>query len=420
MAPDMDFKSPLFAFSLLLVFTAGQAAAATEMGFTDYVNAALGASETVRVNQAQKSVAEAREAQATATVLPQLKLIGTKSRQDVSQSPKLTADSTALRLNLTQPILGLYKKKAALDVAAQQTVVITETGEDAVSQFKLSLNDAFHAVIIAIGDLGISQELSTTAAKRAKETAARARTGRTRPADSYLADAQLATSQAQVEQAKVFVSSTRSALAQLSGLPIDTVVTDQVRLPPAPESVDSYLANLKTLPAIKSLAAQKSAIDAQTDAARAERLPDLDFFSNYYLHRDNPYDKVKWDAGLQLTWSIYDGGLTSGKVREARAQYQAIDLQESQKNRVTESKIRQYHEQLNASLRQIPSLEKAMALTKKNYTAIERDYSVGVATIFDVIQSSNTLADARRQYDHQIVNAKATYVALKLAAGQPL
>jgi len=419
MAPEMDFKSRLFVISLLMTPASGALSAAA-LGFTDYMNAALGTSETVRVNQAQKSVAEAREDQATATVLPQLKLIGTKSLQDVSESPKLTPDSTALRLNLTQPILGLYKKKSALDAAAQQIVVTNETGEDALSQFKQNLNDAFHAVINAAGDLAISQELSSTAAKRAKETAARARTGRIRPADSYLAEAQLATSQAQVEQAKMLLSTTRNTLAQLSGLPVDMGITDQVRLPPAPESMDAYLAGIRALPAIKSLAAQKSVIDAQTDAARAERLPDLDFFSNYYLHRDNPYDKVKWDAGLQLTWAIYDGGLTSGKVRETRAQYQAIELQEAQKNRVTEAKIRQYHEQLTASLRQIPSLEKAMVLTKKNYTAIERDYSVGVATIFDVIQSSNTLADARRQYDHQIVNAKATYVALKLAAGQPL
>ena len=420
MAFDMDFKSQLFAFSIAAVFAYGREAEANEMGFTDYVNAALATSETVRVNEAQKALSQAKENQATSTVRPQLKLMGTKSRQDVSQSPKASADSSSLRLNLTQPILGLYKKQAALDVAAHQTVVTTESGDDAVSQFKQTLNEAFHAVINAAGDLAISQELSATAAKRAKETAARVRTGRARAADSYLAEAQLASSQAQVEQAKALVTTTRNTLAQLSGLPFDAAITDQVRLPPAPDLVESYLAKVARLPAAKSMAAQKAVVEAQTKALRAERLPDLDFFSNYYLHRDAPYEKVKWDAGLQLTWVIYDGGLTSGKVSEVMAQYQAIELQESQKNRVTEFKIKQYHQQLTAALRQIPILEKAMTLTKKNYTAIERDYSVGVATIFDLIQSSNTLADARRQYDHQIVNAKASSVALKLAAGQAL
>jgi outer membrane protein len=398
----------------------GSAIAAKALNFSEYVEAAIATNETIRANTAQVSLYEAKQEQSASTILPQLKVIGSVARQDVSDSPKLSANASSLKINLTQPILGIYKNRSALEYAAQQSEAVGYSGDDAILSLKLALNDAFYAALAARGDVSSYTEVRSIANDRVKETATRVKIGRSRVSDLYSAQAQLAAIDAQLEQTAVTELNARSLLSQLSGLPIDTAIMDSAKTPSQLDGVAHFLTSSETLPNIKYLLAQQQATTSQVSAARSQRLPDLDLFSNYYLHREAPLDKVRWDAGLQLTWSIYDGGLITGKVRESQSQYQALDLQLSQKRRVTETKIRQYHAQLNAILRQLPILEKSKSLAQKSYESIQKDYRLGLATILDLIQSSNTVAEAKRQLQHQIVNSKSTYIALQLNAGQKL
>ena len=390
------------------------------LSFRDFVKAAISSNETGRINETQKLLYEAKKVQSVASLMPQVKMIGSGAKQDNSKTARLNATTSALKVSVTQPLLGLYKNRAAIDYAEQQIQAVSFSGDDSILQLELALSDAYHAVLSAVGDVESYLEVRASANKRVAETAARVKIGRSRIADLYSAQAQQATIEAQLEQTKIAESGARSTLAQISGLPANSPVVDSIELPAGAGAIEGFIGATDSLPSVKYLVAQKSATESLTEVARAQRIPDLDLLANYYLHRDLPLDKVRCDVGLQLTWFIYDGGLISGKVRESQSQYQMYDEQLSQKRRVTEIKIRQYYEQFNASLRQIPIFKKSLALSQKSYDSLDKDYRLGLATILDLIQSNNAVADAKRQYNHQIINAKATLVALRLNAGQKI
>jgi outer membrane protein TolC len=59
-------------------------------------------------------------------------------------------------------------------------------------------------------------------------------------------------------------------------------------------------------------------------------------------------------------------------------------------------------------------------MAQKNYDALAKDYRSGLANLLDLIQSSNSLADAKRVFNRQIINAKSLLVSLKISAGQNL
>jgi outer membrane protein TolC len=408
----------IFAITMFCLTQVGQAQ--TKLTLNDYLNAAISGGETVHSNEAQSGLYEAKKAQSIAALMPQIKVLGSYTRQDVSGNPDLLANASTLKLNLTQPVLGLYKNRAAIHVADQQIQAISASGQDNILQLKLAINDAFHAVLSAIGDQTSYLEVQMIAIKRVTEIASRVKIGRSRSSDLFSAQAQLAAADAQLEQSRMNESNARSTLAQISGLPENTPLEDSIKLPAMPEPVDGFLASTNTLPALKFLAAQINTTQAQIDLYRAQRIPDLDLFTNYYLHRESRLEKIQWDVGLQLTWAIYDGGLISGKVHEFAAQNQNYDIQLMQKQRVTNLKIRQLHEQFNASCRQIPILGKSLELAQKSNKSIEKDYRLGLATLLDTIQSFNAVAEAKRQTKHQIINAKATMVALRINAGQTL
>jgi outer membrane protein len=271
-----------------------------------------------------------------------------------------------------------------------------------------------------MSDLQGYDEVQKIAAKRVKEISDRVKIGRSKPADLFAAQAQIASAEAQLEQAKTSVLTSRSTLAQISGLDLEADVIDQITLPPKVEPLELFLGAVGTLPSVKALEAQAEATDAQITAVRAQRIPELDLTANYYLKREERLKDVKWDVGLQLSWPIYDGGLISGRIREATAQKSLYTEQLSQKRRLSEMKIRQYHQMFESSLRTLPIFERAVTMAQKNHDAVAKDYRLGLANVLDLIQSSNSLAEAKRVFNRQTVNAKSLFVALKLAAGQGL
>lgn len=394
--------------------------AATALGLKDFLNAAMTKNETSRINQTQKDQFAAKKDEAGATMMPQFKAIGAYVRQDVSQNSNINANSKSAKLNLTQPILGLYKNRSAVDYAQSQLDAIGYSGDDAVLQVKLSINDAFHSVLAAMSEVQTDEQVKDIADKRVKEVNSRVKIGRSRAADLYAAQAQLANAEAGLEQAKATEVNARNLLSQLSGLPAETAIADSTALPDHVDSVDRYVSAADALPGIRYLNAQRNATDLQIKSIRDQRLPDLDFVANYYLRRDEPLDNVKWDVGVQLTWAIYDGGLISAKVRESQAINQMYGIEADQKRRVVDLKIRQSYDQYVASLKQIPILEKSLNLAQKSYDAIEKDYRLGLTTILEVIQSYNTVSDAKRLYSHQLITAKSSLAALQLNAGQNL
>lgn len=393
----------------------------SKLAIKDYLELAVQKNEVTRLNRAQREQFEAKKDQALATVLPQLKLTGNYTQQQALEgtTPDDNRSSTA-KLGLSQPLLGLYKGSKTLDVAKKQLEATELSGDDSVVQFKLSINESFHAVVSAISDLSGYDEVQKIASKRVKEISDRVKIGRSKPADLFAAQAQLASAEAQLEQSKTAVLTSRSTLAQTSGLDLSADVVDGMTLPSKAEALETFLGVVNALPAVKALEAQTDASDAQITAVRAQRIPDLDLTANYYLKRDERLKDVKWDVGLQMSWPIYDGGLISGRVREAAAQKSLYTEQLSQKRRLSEMKIRQYHQMFEASLRTLPIFERAVTMAQKNHDAIAKDYRLGLATVLDLIQSSNSLAEAKRVFNRQTVNAKSLFVALKLAAGQNL
>lgn len=402
-------------------FSRDTSPATSKISIKNYLDLAIQTNEVTRLNRAQKEQFEAKKDQALATVLPQLRLTGNYTQQQKLSGGTSDDDrSSNARIALSQPILGLYKGAKTLDVAKKQLEASEFGGDDAVLQFRLSVNELFHAVISSMSDLSGYDEVQKIASKRVKEISDRVKIGRSKPADLFAAQAQLASAEAQLEQAKTSVFTSKSNLSQVSGLQVDADVVDQITLPAKAEPLETYLGAVSGLPSIKALESQALASDAQAGAVRAQRIPDLDLTGNYYLKREERLKDVKWDVGLQLSWPIYDGGLISGRVREAMAQKTLFKEQLSQKRRLTEMKIRQYHQMFEASLRTLPIFERAVTMAQKNYDAVAKDYRLGLANVLDLIQSSNALAESKRIFNRQTVSAKSQFVALKLAAGQSL
>ncbi len=144
--------------------------------------------------------------------------------------------------------------------------------------------------------------------------------------------------------------------------------------------------------------------------AKAGYKPSLQGFAGYDVHSsmfsDDLTDELHgWMAGVQLTWNIFDGLQTQGRVREAKARLEGADIEVEDAQRRIELEVRVAHsafieatEVLESSAKVVEQAEEALRLATARSQA-------GTGTQLDVLaartaltQAQNTRIQALRDY----------------------
>jgi outer membrane protein TolC len=157
---------------------------------------------------------------------------------------------------------------------------------------------------------------------------------------------------------------------------------------------------LEKRPDIRSLVSQVQAARYNKSYNRALYYPSLDLVGNYYLDRSGTNLKdSKWDAGLNLSIPIFEGGLSSAQVGEAAAKLHEQELLLAQARRSAEVEIRVAYTELQKSLNQVRLLKEAVETATAAYQGLNKDYRHGLATNIDVLTAMTKQLDAKRSYD---------------------
>ncbi len=127
----------------------------------------------------------------------------------------------------------------------------------------------------------------------------------------------------------------------------------------------------------------------------------------------DPSDEYNgWNAGAQLTWNIFDGALTFGKVKQAKAQYDKSKTAVDDEARQIELQVRtaysdfiQARETLDSQLKVQEEAEEALREARQRAEA-------GTGTQLDVLDAETSLTQARTtqiEALHDYSTARARY-----------
>jgi TolC family type I secretion outer membrane protein len=149
--------------------------------------------------------------------------------------------------------------------------------------------------------------------------------------------------------------------------------------------------------------------------AKAGYKPDVSVFAGYNWDNSqysmDPKDEFNgWNAGAQLNWNIFDGLLTYGKVKQARALYakSKTTLEDQQRQielqvRTSYSDFLQARETLESQIKVQEEADEALREAKARNEA-------GTGTQLDVLDAETSLTQARTtqiQAQHDYVTARA-------------
>jgi outer membrane protein len=249
----------------------------------------------------------------------------------------------------------------------------------------------------------------------------RAKIGRSRKSEVYLAEASIAQLEAQVEQAKGLLDIQKELLTFLSAVPEKELSVQSIELTASKVAIlplDAYLSTIRDRPDLKAFELRYRAADEGVAGAWGALLPQADLNANYYFLRAGVQQAVRWDVQLLISVPIFDGLGVYADLKTARVNRVRAELAESQAHRDAEREVRALHHQLEASQRQLLSLERARTQSGINFEEVTREYRLGLVTNLEVVQALSQYKESERAWDRLRYGIETDLIRLKVASGQ--
>ena len=163
----------------------------------------------------------------------------------------------------------------------------------------------------------------------------------------------------------------------------------------------------------------------EIDRNRAGHRPTIDAFATYSdsgagagVQGGAGIDSTSKVVGVQLAVPIYQGGLTSSRVREAVANEDKARQDMENARRTAELTARQAFLGVTTGIAQVKALEAALVSSQSSLDSTRLGQEVGVRTQVDVLNAQQQLSQTRRDLAQAKYNYILALLRLKSAAGQ--
>jgi outer membrane protein TolC len=151
--------------------------------------------------------------------------------------------------------------------------------------------------------------------------------------------------------------------------------------------------------------------------AKSGYKPTVSVFAGYNWDNSqfsmNPGDEFNgWNAGAQASWNIFDGLLTYGKVKQARAQYDHSKTELDDEQRQIELQVRTDYSDFLQARETLESQEKVQEEAEEALREANARAAAGTGTQLDVLDAETSLTQARTtqiQAQHDYVTARALF-----------
>jgi outer membrane protein len=318
-------------------------------------------------------------------------------------------------LNFQQPLWTGGRVAASVSAATADILQGRENLRRVESQVLGSVIQAYEDVRRDEASLDIHQQDLEVLQKQLEESQARFDVGEITRTDVAQSQARLAASQAQLQSAQAQLAISRSNYAALVGRNPGDLAPEPSLVYMMPTDVNDAFAVAETNnPTLRGQQYAEAASRARVQAARAERMPSLTASATgqYGSAPVTPFNQGLFNreitAGVTLTVPLFNGGLTTSRIRQAieRNNTDRITI-ETQRRSVLQT-LTQSWNQLIAARANITSTAEQVRAATIAAEGTRQEQQVGLRTTIDVLNAEQELRSAQL---NQVSAAHDEYVA---------
>jgi outer membrane protein len=453
MTNQMIIRAILFLLSLLLIVPVpcGNCAEASTnnrplltrpLSLPDAIDLALQQNANVLKGRADLEAAYGLVLQTRAIVLPSVRSTGNFQAADPGlreQFPtplpvNLPDNTWFVDIRVTQSLYEGGRMKSALREAKL-------TKEQAVSQFESVIADtvldvqlAYYDALLAQQQILVQEASVNLLTNQLVNTRARFEAGTVRPFNVLRAEVELANAQPRLIRARNASRIAKNNLATLLGFDIPKDVWDDIplnlsdKLEARPMSIELPSALGQALdrrPELMVLTKAERLRREQINDSRAGYKPSLRAYGGYQARNFSFSDDIAqevhgWTTGLQLSWDLFDGLATQGRIKQATALHDRARAELTDARRRIEQEVRtaystfiEAREVLESQRKVVEQAEEAL----RQVTELNKAGAEG-GTQLDVLSSQTALTDARTTQVQALRDYEAARARLERAIGQ--
>jgi len=426
---------------VLMLFAAADARAQApplRISLTDAVTRGIEASHRLAELGARQDAARAVEDQRQSASKLQLTALGGYTRTNHVEEFRIPGgqviypdvpDNFRSRLDLQWPIYTGGRTAALTRAAAAETSAIAQDREAARADLKLDITRAYWAVITARASEDVVEQALARIDAHLADVRNQLAVGLVPPSDVFSLEAQQARQQMLLIEAQNIAETSAADFRRLTGLSPDAEfdLADRIDTPPAPSPQVAALieAARATRAERKALQIRIGGLSERITAAAAGSLPTLSTVAGWDFARPNPKIfprqevwKRSWDVGVNVTWSLIDGGRVHAEVAEASANQRAAEERLKDFDAGIDVEVRQRAADAVSAEAAITAAEAGVRAAAEARRVIADRFAAGVAANTDVIDAQVALLQAELDRTRALANAHLAAARLDRAVGR--
>jgi outer membrane protein TolC len=337
-------------------------------------------------------------------------------------------DNFRARLDVQWPIYTGGRTDALERAARAERVAIGKDLDAARADLRLEITRAYWAAVTAAEtEVVLRRSLDAVEAHLA-DVRARLDQGLVPPNDVSSAAAQAAHQRLLAIEATNLRGIAQADLARLVGRDSVTVTAAPPFVPPpagAPAVADLISRALRDRAERQGLEQRVASAEERANAVQATKLPQVGVGGGYDYARPNPRIfpragewKPSFDASVNVTWTLWDGGRRSAEYGEARANAAALKTRIEDFDRQVSFDVRARSLELASSREGVVAAEEEVRAAVDAERVVGERYKAGVATSTDVLDAQVARLQAELDRARAIANVRLAEARLERAIGR--
>jgi outer membrane protein TolC len=415
---------------------------ASDLTLDDAIARGLAASHRLAEAAARGDAASAVADQRHAAILPQLAAQAGYTRTNHVEAFGLLLPNNQLkiiypdipdnyrtRLDLQWPIYTGGRLDALERAARMEAAASADDLAAARADLRLEITRAYWALVTAAASLRVVDESVQRVDAHLRDVRNQLDAGLIPPNEVLSVEAQESRQRMLSIQARSIRDVAEAELGKLMGAPPGTAIHPVSTLdapPPLTAAVGALIeAATRDRSERAALARRVDAAGVRREAAVAGAKPTIAFGGGLDYARPNPRIfprdatwRDSWDASINASWPLFDGGRTRAEVAEARATVRVAEERLADFDATLAVEVRQRLSELEWSRAAIEAASDAVRAAAEAARVVANRFTAGVATSTDVLDAHVALLQAELDHTQAMANARLADARLARALGK--
>jgi len=294
--------------------------------------------------------------------------------------------------------------------------------ERAKQQLILDVKQAYFQVLLAQAGIEVASRAVTAADENLRVARARVAAGVSPRFDEVQAEVSLANARQGQIRSRNSLALAQHGLNALMVLPLDTVLQPRETMTVVPLRGDPVALLRRALEARPELIEHRARIDVALAAIEIARAGGRPFVAlsggpSYGNPGGSSVTASGWAVTLSATVSLFDGGLTAQRVREAEARVEQLREAEAQIRQGIELEVRRALLSFSSAAEELAAADKAVEMAQEGLRIANVRFAAGVSTNLEVVTAQASLSQAEGNRIQALFNVNLSRAQLERAVG---